>query len=455
VRFQVLTFGCQMNVHDSVWLSRALKARGFEEVPPDGDPNLVDVFVVNTCSVREKPEQKVYSTLGRLKPFFDKDRRVFAAVGGCVAQQVGRGFFERFEHVRLVFGTDGTAMAPQAIERLAAEPGLRLSLLDFTEEYQERDPALPEHGNNGLGGQAFVTIMQGCDNYCAYCIVPHVRGRQKSRAGKSVLRECEQLVDRGVREITLLGQNVNAFGLDAGGDGTGFAELLGRVASIPGLKRLRFTTSHPKDIADEVVAAFGEHPALCPQLHLPLQSGSDRMLAAMGRRYDTARYMEIVHKLRRARPDIALSTDLIVGFPGESEEDFQATLDAMRRAAFASSFSFQYSDRPGTRAQRLEPKIDPAVKADRLARLQALQEELTEHNLAGAVGERTEVLVEGESKKTTDGRATWRGRDPYRRVVNLIPPRDADRPTSGSLITVRIDAAKKHSLFGKAIGTPW
>jgi tRNA-2-methylthio-N6-dimethylallyladenosine synthase len=446
MKFHVISFGCQMNANDSDWLVRALESRGWTEAPEDQ----ARVFIVNTCSVREKPEQKVYSLLGRLEQYARRDARVFAAVGGCVAQQVGRGFFERFSFVRLVFGTDAVALAPEALERLAQAPDQRLALLDFLPVYAEREDPAPRAGGPA---QAFVNIMQGCDNFCAYCIVPYVRGRQKSRHPGAVLAECRALAERGVREITLLGQNVNSFGLDRGGAGVSFARLLRQVAAIPGVERLRFTTSHPKDIADEVVAAFGELDNLCPALHLPLQSGSDAVLKRMGRRYDTARYLDIVARLRRARPDLALSTDLIVGFPGESEADFQATLDMLERVGFESSFSFKYSDRPGVAAARMEPKVPEEVAAARLEHLQNLQNTLTKDCLEKCVGTQTVVLIEGPSRKQDAGAPSWRGRDPAGRTVNVAHDGGAD--LTGKMVPVRLVEAKKHSLVGEKAGASW
>ncbi len=447
MNFHIISFGCQMNANDSDWLVRALESRGWTEAPEDQ----ARVFIVNTCSVRDKPEQKVYSLLGRLEQHARRDANVFAAVGGCVAQQVGRGFFERFPFVRLVFGTDAVALAPAALERLAESSDERLALLDFLPTYAEREDPVPGPGSGPA--QAFVNIMQGCDNFCAYCIVPYVRGRQKSRDPGAVLAECRSLAARGVREITLLGQNVNSFGLDNGGAGVSFAQLLRQVADIPGVERLRFTTSHPKDIAGEVVAAFGELPNLCPALHLPLQSGSDAMLQRMGRRYDTARYLDIVERLRRARPDIALSTDLIVGFPGESEADFQATLDMIRRVGFESSFSFKYSDRPGVAAARMKPKVSEEVAAARLEHLQNLQNTLTKDCLEKCVGTLTVVLIEGPSRKQDAGALSWRGRDPAGRTVNLAHDGGAD--LTGKMVPVRLVEAKKHSLVGEKAGASW
>jgi len=445
MKFHILTFGCQMNVGDSQWIARALRWRGWEEASEAE----AQAILVNTCSVRDKPEQKVYSLLGRLAPMVRKTGAL-VAVGGCVAQQIGVGFWKRFPFVRLVFGTDGVAMVPQALERLLASPRLRLSLLDFSEEYVERDQLFPD---GSAGPAAFVNIMQGCDNFCAYCIVPYVRGRQKSRTSSSVMAECQGLAARGAREITLLGQNVNSYGQDQGGDGTSFAQLLHRVAAIPGLARLRFVTSHPKDIAPEVVAAFGELPNLCPALHLPIQSGSDAMLARMGRKYDRTRYLDIVRRLRAARPDLALTTDIIVGFPGETEEDFLATMDLLEEVRFANSFSFKYSDRPGVLAERLEPKVPEEVKSQRLIRFQARQIELNGEDLQAQVGRRTTVLVEGPSKRQDEAGPSWRGRDPGGRVVD-IPTAASGPDLTGTLTAVRISSARKHSLVGEMEGTP-
>ncbi|MDD3313812.1 tRNA (N6-isopentenyl adenosine(37)-C2)-methylthiotransferase MiaB [Pseudodesulfovibrio sp.] len=449
MKFHITTFGCQMNVHDSEWLARALEARGWE---PAGEDE-AQVYILNTCSVRDKPEQKVYSELGRVAAHLRRDPAVFAAVGGCVAQQVGRGFFDRFPHVRLVFGSDGIAGAPGALERIAQGRDDRVALLDFVNIYEERERpnertvAVPETR------QAFVNIMQGCDNFCAYCIVPYTRGRQKSRHPDAVVEECRALAASGVREITLLGQNVNSFGLDKGGAGVSFADLLRRVAAIDGLDRLRFTTSHPKDIAPEVIAAFGELPNLCPSLHLPLQSGSDAVLKAMRRRYDRTRYLSIVDALKAARPDIALTTDLIVGFPGETEADFRDTLEMVERVGYESSFSFKYSDRPGVAAVNMEPKVAPEEAGERLARLQSLQNSITRKCLKKLEGVRTDAFIEGLSRMQDDGPTWWKGRDPAGRIVN-VPLAEGDG-LMGMMIPVSIVEAKKHSLVGEKAGSPW
>ncbi len=444
--FHIITFGCQMNVNDSAWLSRSLVMRGFTQVPLEE----ADIVILNTCSVRDKPEQKVYSAIGRVRQV-TKGRNIFVAVAGCVAQQIGEGFFERFPQVRLIVGSDGLIDAPEAIERLYAEPHKRLVLTAFLQHYPERPVALTK-GN--APASAYVNIMQGCNNFCAYCIVPFTRGRQKSRSADAIIAECQELLDNGTREITLLGQNVNSFGLDAHGDGTSFETLLFRVAALSGLERVRFVTPHPKDISDRVIQAFGELPNLCPRLHLPLQSGSDRILQAMGRKYDAARFMDIVSRLRQARPDIALSTDIIVGFPGETEEDFAATCHIAEEANFISSFSFCYSDRPGTRASLLSDKITPALQQERLLRFQSLQDRLGMAWLKSRENGETSVLLETHSPKSNHDMPgeSWQGRDPYGAAVHV--PLPVHKGHCGRFVPVRIREAKKHSLLADPIGEP-
>ncbi len=442
VRFQIIVMGCQMNEADAAWLEQSLVARGWESVA-EADAQVIFVL---TCSVRDKPEQKVYSLLGRLALGLPEEG--FVAVGGCVAQQVGEELWQRFPCVRLVFGTDGTALVPDAVERLTRHPGSRLCLVDFAPAYPEREAAFPWR----VPARVYVSIMQGCDNWCAYCIVPLTRGRQKSRSAAAVVEECRQLVARGAREITLLGQNVNSFGQDSSGDGTPFAELLRQVAAIPGLLRLRFTTSHPKDIAPEVVAAFAELPNLCSHLHLPVQSGANAVLSAMGRQYTRERYLEIVAALRKARPDIALTTDLIVGFPGETEADFAATLRLVEEVGFAGGFSFKYSNRPGTRAASLPFPVSEEVKSRRLAELQALLAQATCRDLEAQVGRQLEVLVEGPSKTQCGPQRWWMGRDGGNRIVHF-PAAAPD--LTGRLVRVQVQEATKHALRGEMMGEPW
>lgn len=444
--FHILTFGCQMNVHDSQWLARALTGRGFREAPLAE----AQVVVINTCSVREKPEQKVMSALGRVRQATGGNPDVLVAVAGCVAQQLGERLFERQSQVRLVAGSDGISAAPAAVERLLAEPELRLSLLDFTSRYVEREPGVQA----AAGPSAYVNIMQGCDNFCTYCIVPFTRGRQKSRSTPAIVDECRAVLDRGAREITLLGQNVNAFGRDRSGDGVSFAELLSRVAALPGLARLRYVTPHPKDMGPEDVAAFAELAPLCPRLHLPLQAGSDTVLERMRRKYDRQGFLKLVASLRAARPDLALSTDLIVGFPGETEEDFKATLEMMQACGFMSSFSFCYSDRPGARAALFPDKIPPELQQERLLRLQELQEKLSRRWLEARAGRETSLLIEGPSRKEGQGdEPSWQGRDPYGVPVHVALPTGEDH--TGRMAPVQIIEAKKHSLTARRTGELW
>lgn len=458
MKFNVITFGCQMNVHDSDWLIRAMESRGWKAV----EESEAEVFVVNTCSVREKPEQKVYSVLGRLGGYCTRPGS-FVAVGGCVAQQIGNGFFEKFPFVRLVFGSDGIAKAPQALEELAEDHNKKLIFNDFLTDYPEREKVdsspyqdLVPPGIGTITGQAFVNIMQGCDNFCTYCIVPYTRGRQKSRDPEHVIEECRNLVESGVREITLLGQNVNSFGMDSGGTGVSFADLLYKISAIAGLERIRFTTSHPKDIAPEVITAFGELPNLCPQLHLPMQSGSDSVLKRMGRKYDRKRYLEIVDGLKAACPEISLSTDIIVGFPGETDEDFENTMEMLEKVRFESSFSFKYSDRPGVAAVKFKPKVSDDIAQKRLTRLQERQNHITRESLERCVGRETEILLERPSRKQGDGDIHWRGKDPWGRVVNVpLSGITDDDSLGGKLLKVLITEAKNHSLFGKKVGNPW
>jgi tRNA-2-methylthio-N6-dimethylallyladenosine synthase len=458
MKFNVLTFGCQMNVHDSDWLIRAMESRGWKAV----DESEANIFIVNTCSVRDKPEQKVYNILRRLGHLCTSPGD-FVAVGGCVAQQVGEGFLERFPYVRLVFGSDGIAKAPQYLEELAADHEKRLVVNDFLAQYPEREGGLANPNEEllppGIGtipGQAFVNIMQGCDNFCAYCIVPYTRGRQKSRLSSAIIDECRALVKAGIREITLLGQNVNSFGMDKNGSDLSFSQLLYKISEIEGLERIRFTTSHPKDIAPEVVKAFGELPNLCPQLHLPVQSGSDNILKKMGRKYDRARYLGIVESLKEACPDIVLTTDIIVGFPGETDEDFEQTMDIMERVRYESSFSFKYSDRPGVAAVKMNPKVSDEVAQKRLTHLQERQKHITRECLEELTGKDMVVLLERPSKRQEAGGVSWRGKDAGGRVVNIFfAGSDESLQLGGKLIKVKITESKNHSLVGTKVGDPW
>ncbi len=446
--FHILTFGCQMNFNDSAWLERAFAERGFVKTELQD----ATVVIVNTCSVREKPEQKVYNTLRKVRHETRNTHNAFVVVAGCVAQQIGSGFFEKFEQVRLVCGGDGVKDIPSSVVKLFAEPQLKMSLVDFSESYPERDAALQDGEVEPL---AYVNIMQGCDNYCAYCIVPYTRGPQKSRSTEAVLEECRQLLAHGTREICLLGQNVNSFSQDSAGDGTSFAELLYKIAALPGLARLRFMTPHPKDFSPEVIGAFAELENLCPHVHLPLQAGSDAVLANMGRKYTTERFLYLVDEMRKVRPDMSFSSDIIVGFPGESEEDFLQTMHMLEKVNFRASFSFCYSDRPGTKASELPLKVAPEVMLERLHRFQEKQDELTAAWLKKREGEKTVLLLENRSKKSesSEGQEFWQGRDPHGVTVNVSLPQGLGK--RGLLLPVKIVTAKRHTLVGEQGGQPW
>lgn len=433
-----------MNAADSDWLHRSLLERGFV---PAALPDAADVHILNTCSVRDKPEQKVYSEIGRIRSVTNNNPDVLVCVGGCVAQQVGDKLFKRFSQVRLVFGTDGLSSAPGAISRLVDEKRLRMSLVDFAESFEERDLAL----SGTVPPSAFVSIMQGCDNFCAYCIVPYVRGRQKSREPEAIIKECAALIEKGAKEITLLGQNVNAYGLDFDAGKEAFTALLYRIAELPGLLRLRFVTPHPKDMGPGMARAFADLPILAPRLHLPLQSGSDEILRRMGRKYDTARFMELVEELRAARPEMHFSTDIIVGFPGETEEQFEETMAFMEKVGFVGSFSFAYSDRPGTRASLLPGKLEKKTKLERLARLQAWQYSFARNILDSMKGKTVHVLFEGEAvaKDPVPGAVYWQGKD--ERGHNVIVRMTKPVPESGwlgKLLPVMVTGASMHGLKG-------
>lgn len=424
-----------MNVRDSSWLAAALEKRGFVEAPFWE----ADIYILNTCSVRAKPERKVAE---RIRRFQAMGNGRLIAVLGCVAQQRGRELFLHSPLVRLVAGTDGIARVPAEIARLLENPDQTSCLVDFLKTYPEREPAREKIWR----GSAFVNIMQGCDNFCSYCIVPFTRGRQKSRNVEDILAECKAHVAAGAIEITLLGQNVNAYGKDNGQ--ISFASLLRGVASLPGLQRLRFITPHPADLDSETVELFAELPALCPRLHLPLQSGSDAVLAKMRRRYDSGQYLDLVRKLREARPDLALSTDLIVGFPGETETDFEGTLQMMRECGFMDSYSFCYSDRPGTRASRMQnQKVSPGLMSERLQRLQALQDELSARWLGARIGQKAKVILTGLARAKKNSASTWLGKDEYGVSVNLELPNGRE----GAMLDVKIVAANPHSLLGEAL----
>lgn len=435
-KLYIRTFGCQMNVADSQQLAQML-AHEYELTNRAED---ADLYLINTCAIRRKAEEKVMSLLGSLKPLKARNPRMILGVGGCVAQQEGERLLAAAPHLNLVFGTQGSQRLPDLVRRAAC--GRRLVDVELKRGIRELPP------RQWLPGavSALVTIMQGCDNFCTYCVVPYVRGREASREPEAVIAEIADFLAAGGVEVTLLGQNVNSYGRGLAQPIT-FTGLLRRLAGLPGLKRLRFATSHPRDLSNELIAAYADLPVLCEHLHLPVQSGSNRILEAMNRGYSREAYLDKVARLRRSCPDIAISTDLIVGFPGETEADFAQTLDLMREAAFDQAFSFKYSRRPQTRAAGFPDQVPEEVKAERLLRLQALQDELTLAAHGRLVGRVTEVLVEGWSKR---GPAQLCGRLRTNQVVNFSGPPEL----LGCLTPVTITAAQPHSLKGSWAPAP-
>ncbi len=429
----VHTFGCQMNESDSDRMVEALAGRAWSRTPHAED---ADLILLNTCSVREKAEQKLLSALGRYREH--KARRgALIAVGGCVAQQEKEGLLRRVPYLDFVFGPDHVGRLPELVDRAGRrERFAETGWMDSEEYVFPRADAEAARGR----ASAFVTAMKGCDNVCSFCIVPRTRGREVSRPVAEVVAEAAELAAVGVREITLIGQNVNSYR-----GGASFAELLRRVAAVPGVERVRFTTSHPHDLSDELVEAFRTEPKVMPHFHLPVQSGSDAVLRRMRRDYTVAEYMERHRRLAAARPGIAITTDFIVGFPGETEEDFQASLRLLAEARFENSFSFVFSPRPHTGAAlRLGTapewaEVPREVAVERLERLQALQREIASAALAAAVGREVEVLVEGASD---DGGHL--GRTPENRVVHLESHGRELQP--GAIVRARVVRAGHASL---------
>ena len=398
----IKTYGCQMNVYDSERMEDVLKADGYETTESAEDADLV---VLNTCHIREKAAEKVYSEIGRLRQLKDEraanGRDMYIAVAGCVAQAEGKEMMRRAPSVDMVFGPQTYHRLPDMLKNATEQRKDKKSarVLDTDFPVEAKFDFLPEE-TASKGPTAFLTIQEGCDKFCTYCVVPYTRGVEFSRPVKDVLDEARRLVAGGAIEITFLGQNVNNYeGADLGGGTVSLAKLIERAAEIEGLERIRYTTSYPRDITDELIGTHGTIPQLMPYLHLPVQSGSDRILQLMNRKHSVERYCEIVDKLRDVRPDIALSSDFIVGFPGESDEDFQATLDLVAKVKYAQAYSFKYSPRPGTPAALMEDQVPEQVKSDRL---QALQAEINRHQIAfneASIGKRIQVLLERTGKQ--------------------------------------------------------
>ena len=435
-KYYIKTFGCQMNEYDSAKMADVLHAaQGMEATE---DPAQADLIVFNTCSVREKAQEKVFHDLGRVKHFKRKPG-VLIGVGGCVASQEGAGIVARAPYVDLVFGPQTLHRLPEMIEaRLASgKPQVDVSFPEI-EKFDRLPPARVE------GATAFVSIMEGCSKYCTFCVVPYTRGEEVSRPLDDVLTEVAELAAQGVKEVTLLGQNVNAYrGRMEAGEPADFALLLEYAAEIPGIERIRYTTSHPREFTQRLIDAYARIPQLVSHVHLPVQSGSDRVLAAMKRGYTALEYRSIVRRLRERRPDISISSDFIVGFPGESEADFSATMKLIDDVGFDSSFSFVYSPRPGTPAADMPDSTSQGEKLARLRRLQQRIEEQAQGISRAMVGTRQRVLVDGVARKDP---GELSGRTANNRVVNFLGPRNL----IGRFVELTITAALPHSLRGDA-----
>jgi tRNA-2-methylthio-N6-dimethylallyladenosine synthase len=439
-RVYIKTFGCQMNEYDSGKMRAQLAPAGFV---PTEDVDDADLVIVNTCSIREKPEQKLHSFLGRVIPQ-KKVRPVTVAVAGCVAQMDGERIFRKYPGVDLVFGPDAVARTRELVEAARTK-----RILD-TEFFGADGYPFPSDLDPDAAGRigAFVTIQKGCDNKCTFCIVPSTRGAEVSRPSDEILAEVRALAERGVREITLIGQNVNSYGLKVPGSPT-FAELLRRVHEVDGVEVIRYTTSHPRDMGPDVVACYAELPKLASHLHLPVQSGSDRVLRRMKRFYTRARYLEVVAALRAARPDLVLSTDVITGFPGETDADFDETMSLLEEIRFESSFSFKYSPRPGTPALRLlEDAVPDEVAQARLERFQGRQRELQLDAHRALEGTVQRVLVEGPS---AHDEGVVCGRTSTFKMVNFT----GDASSAGHWVDVRITRGFTNSLRGERVEHAW
>lgn len=427
------TFGCQMNVNDSERIVSMLSELGYA---PTNEPSCADMILLNTCSVRGGAEEKVYRRLANLRIYKRDGKKQIIAVGGCVAQQEGEELLRKLPYLDLVVGTHNLHLLPGMVR--SAENGERRSETTFIDNEQRLDLFPTIKGESRLS--RFVTVMQGCDNFCSYCIVPLVRGREISRRSSDILAEVRQLADEGVREVILLGQNVNSYGLNAENE-PGFAELIHKVANINGIDRIRFTTSHPKDMSDELIECFADVPKLSGQIHLPAQSGSDAVLKLMGRGYTRVSYLDKIARLKTVRPDIVFTGDIIVGFPGETDADFEQTLSLMESVRYIDLFSFVYSPRPGTKAAEFNDDLPREEKMSRLDRLMELQRLITKEISKTYIGHTMSVLVEGAGR--LPGQIS--GKADNGRIVNF----SGDVSNIGRFVDVRITKAYPNSLLGE------
>jgi tRNA-2-methylthio-N6-dimethylallyladenosine synthase len=434
----IQTLGCQMNEHDSEIILGMLQKMGYREVDSKEE---ADLIIFNTCCVRENPERKIYGQVHNLRALKKEKPDLIIAICGCMPQQnqEAQRMAEELEHVDLIFGTHNLYRLPELLNKVI-QTGERM--IELWDEHQSIVEDLPVKRAGKVS--AYVTIIYGCDEFCTYCVVPHVRGRQRSRRPENILSEVRSLAVEGYKEVTLLGQNVNAYGQDLDGN-YDFAGLLKEVSRIQGIERIRYTSPHPKYFTEDVIKVIKESPNITRHIHLPAQAGSDRVLRRMGRGYTKSQYLALVDSLRRNIPEIAISTDLIVGFPGESDEDFQETLDLVRQAEFDSAFMFIYSPRYGTPATRLKDQIPEIQKHQRIDRLIQLQNQCSLKKNLYWVGHQVEVLVEGESKKNPQ---VLSGRTSQNKVVVFTGPKDL----AGSIVKVKITEAQTWNLIGELVG---
>lgn len=433
--FFTCTYGCQMNEEDSEKISGMLKSQGYEKTDNKDEANII---IFNTCCVRENAENKVFGNLGALKKHKKQNPDLIIAICGCMMQQKGMAdrVLSKYPFVDIIFGTHNAYKFPEYLQRVKTEGVQVKEIFDKETEIVEGIPIDRESSVKG-----FVTIMYGCNNFCSYCIVPYVRGRERSRKPEEIENEIKQLVAKGYKEVTLLGQNVNSYGKGLEED-INFAQLLRRIDKIEGLERIRFMSNHPKDLTEEVIEAVKECPKVCEQIHLPIQSGSDRLLKVMNRQYTLERYMELAEKIRKEIPDCSISTDIIVGFPGETEEDIQATIDAVKKVKYDTAFTFIYSRRNHTPADKMENQVPDEVKHERFNKLIDAVNEIVITSNKKYEGKTVEVLVEGYSK---NDQTKLTGRTRNGRLVNF----EGDESLIGTLVDVDIVRAQPFSLIGK------
>ena len=425
-----------MNEHDSERMLQLLEGVSYSETD---EAKEADLILINTCSVREKPEHKVYSALGRFKRLKDENGMMIG-VAGCVAQQEGQRLLDRIPYLDMVIGTQAIPLLPQLLQKLEVS-GERVCETGFDPGGDYLGTVLPQEPPKKI--KSYVTIMQGCDHFCSFCIVPYLRGRERSRPSREIIEEVKHLAEMGVKEVCLLGQNVNGYGKGMKGE-LNFSNLLERINEVEGVERIRFTTSHPRDLSDELIQAYSRLSKLCEHIHLPFQSGSNNILKVMHRGYTRESYLEKIDRLRETCPSIALTADVIVGFPGEGDEDFRQTLDLVEKIRFDDLFSFKYSPRKGTRAAQFEDKVEEKVKQDRLSILQEIQKEITLQKNQALAGFVEEILVEGQSRQSD---RDMTGRTRSNKIVNF----EGGLSLAGKLVCTQISKAYPHSLRGERV----